>query len=53
MARLFAGEYQECNMKPVWIGIVFFFVYGLFSIKSHASEAALDAPGIFAEDACR
>ena len=25
-------------MKPVWLGIVFFIIYGLFSMKSQASE---------------
>jgi hypothetical protein len=25
-------------MKPVWVGIVFFLVYGLFTMKSQAAE---------------
>jgi len=25
-------------MKPVWVGIVFFLVYGFFSMKSQAAE---------------
>ena len=30
-------------MKPVWIGIVFFLVYGLFSIKTQAAEGVFTA----------
>jgi hypothetical protein len=30
-------------MKPVWIGVVFFLVYGLFSIKSQAAEGVFTA----------
>ena len=30
-------------MKPVWIGVVFFLVYGLFSIKTQAAEGAFTA----------
>ena len=30
-------------MKPVWIGIVFFLVYGLFSIKTQAAEGVFAA----------
>ncbi|BCK87139.1 hypothetical protein MIZ01_0910 [Sideroxyarcus emersonii] len=26
-------------MKPVWLGIVFFIIYGLFSMKSRAAES--------------
>jgi hypothetical protein len=36
-------------MKPVWVGIIIFFVYGLFSIKSHAAELASAGKGAFAE----
>ena len=25
-------------MKPIWIGIIFLFVYGLFSMKTQAAE---------------
>lgn len=33
-------------MKPVWIGIVLFFVYGLFSMKTQAAEGVFIAhPG--------
>jgi hypothetical protein len=28
-------------MKPIWLGIVFFLVYGMFSIKSHAAQHGL------------
>jgi len=28
-------------MKPVWIGVVFFLVYGLFSIKTQAAEGSI------------
>ena len=34
-------------MKPILIGIVFLFVYGLFSIKSHAAEDEPAAHAIF------
>jgi hypothetical protein len=30
-------------MKPVWIGVVFFLVYGLFSMKSQAAEGVFAA----------
>jgi hypothetical protein len=30
-------------MKPVWIGIVFFLVYGLFSMKTQAAEGVFAA----------
>jgi hypothetical protein len=30
-------------MKPVWVGIIFFLVYGLFSIKSQAAEGVFAA----------
>jgi hypothetical protein len=30
-------------MKPVWLGIAFFLVYGMFSIKSHAAQDGLIA----------
>ena len=30
-------------MKPIWLGIVFFLVYGLFSIKGHAAQHGLVA----------
>lgn len=30
-------------MKPVWVGIIFFIVYGMFSIKSQAAEVVLIA----------
>jgi hypothetical protein len=30
-------------MKPIWIGVVFFLVYGLFSIKSQAAEGVFTA----------
>lgn len=25
-------------MKPIWLGIIFILVYGLFSMKSYAAE---------------
>ncbi len=28
-------------MKPIWLGIAFFLVYGIFSIKSHAAQQGL------------
>jgi hypothetical protein len=31
------------GMKPVWLGIVFFLMYGMFSIKSHAAQDGLVA----------
>ena len=30
-------------MKPIWLGIAFFLVYGIFSIKSHAAQQGLIA----------
>jgi hypothetical protein len=30
-------------MKPVWIGIVFFLVYGMFSMKTQAAEGVFTA----------
>jgi hypothetical protein len=30
-------------MKPVWMGIVFFLVYGMFSMKTQAAEGVLAA----------
>jgi hypothetical protein len=30
-------------MKAVWIGVVFFLVYGLFSMKSQAAEGVFTA----------
>ena len=30
-------------MKPVWLGIVFVLVYGLFSMKSQAATQVLTA----------
>jgi hypothetical protein len=30
-------------MKPVWIGIAFFLVYGLFSMKTQAAEGVFAA----------
>lgn len=33
-------------MKPVWVGIVFFLVYGLFSMKTQAAEGAFAADGL-------
>jgi hypothetical protein len=31
------------GMKPVWLGIIFFLMYGMFSIKSHAAQDGLVA----------
>lgn len=35
-------------MKPVWLGIIFFLVYGLFSMKSRAAESVPVAEAVFA-----
>ncbi len=40
-------------MKPVWIGIVFFLVYGLFSIKTQAAEGVFAAHTELHECGCR
>jgi hypothetical protein len=40
-------------MKPVWIGIVFFLVYGLLSIKTQAAEGVLTAHTELHEGGCR
>ncbi len=33
-------------MKPVWLGIIFILLYGLFSMKSHATEEVLIAHSV-------
>ena len=35
-------------MKPVWLGIIFIIIYGLFSMKSQAAEEVLAAHAVFA-----
>jgi hypothetical protein len=40
-------------MKPVWVGIVFFLVYGLFSIKTQAAEVTPTAHTVLAASECR
>jgi hypothetical protein len=40
-------------MKPVWIGIAFFLVYGLFSIKTQAAEGVFAARDELFESGCQ
>ena len=40
-------------MKPVWMGIAFFLVYGLFSMKSQAAEGVFAAHSELHESGCR
>jgi len=40
-------------MKPVWIGIVFFLVYGLFSIKTQAAEGVFTPHTVLHECGCQ
>lgn len=40
-------------MKPVLVGIAFFVVYGLFSIKSQAAEVVLAGHDVFVRGECR
>ncbi len=40
-------------MKSVWVGIVFFLVYGLFSIKSQAAEMVVSVHAEFAQSEYR
>ena len=40
-------------MKPVWVGIVFFLVYGLFSMKTQAAEVVPTVRTVLAESECR
>ncbi len=35
-------------MKPVWLGIIFILLYGLFSMRSQAAELVLAADTAFA-----
>lgn len=35
-------------MKPVWLGIIFIILYGLFSMKSQAAEEVLTTDVVFA-----
>ena len=36
------------SMKQVWFAVVFFLLYGVFSMKSQAAEFALAADGLLA-----
>jgi hypothetical protein len=40
-------------MKQVWIGVVFFLVYGLFSIKTQAAESGFTAHTGLHQSGCR
>jgi arginine exporter protein ArgO len=40
-------------MKPVWMGIVFLLVYGLFSMKTQAAEEVPYAHAAFAAAECQ
>jgi hypothetical protein len=40
-------------MKPIWLGIIFFLLYGLFSMKSRAAEEALAAHAVLGGDSRR
>ena len=40
-------------MKSVWVGIAFFLVYGLFSIKSQAAEMVFAVHAEFAQSECK
>jgi hypothetical protein len=35
-------------MKSIWLGVIFFLVYGLFSMKSRAAENSFYADSVFA-----
>jgi hypothetical protein len=40
-------------MKPVWVGIVFFLVYGLLSMKTQAAEVVPIVSIVAADIECR
>lgn len=39
-------------MKPVWLWVIFFFAYALFSMKTHAAEVVLTAPLVLPGSEC-
>ena len=40
-------------MKPIWVGVVFFIVYGMFTMKSQAAEVELKSQPVLAGSECR
>jgi len=40
-------------MKPLWLGVFFLFLYGLFSMKGQAAEEVLAGSAISGKSDCR
>ena len=39
-------------MKPIWLWVIFFLAYALFSIKTHAAEVTLTAHSALTGNDC-